>query len=213
ANLIYYPTPGPLTLVSEVLEPSTALQVQRGEMGQRAYRTISFQRDFSKALIASIPNNASCLHVHNGSQVETTLAEDPVLQSVAAYSHAARIMTGESSGQVPEQIFGPEPEHGWCYYYQKASLARQTGDWQQIASLASEAAERELSPGNPVEWLPFYEAYVNLDQPDARQSMLAAIRSDALTLKSMCLGLSSSPGAYSSPEIYQQMVAEICAQE
>ena len=212
ANLIYYPTPGPLTLVSEVIEPLTAMQVQRGEMGERVYRSIAFRRDFSKALIASIPNSLSCLHVHDGDQVEVTLAEDPILRSVAAYSRAERIMTGEPEGRVPEHIFGRELEHGWCYYYQKASLARQMGDWEEIARLAGEAGAQGLAPSNPVEWLPFYEAFVNLDRPDPRQSMRADIQSDPLTLKSLCLGLQASPGAYSSPDIYRQMVTEICGE-
>lgn len=212
ANLIYYPTPGPLTLVSEVIEPLTAMQVQRGEMGERVYRSIAFRRDFSKALIASIPNSSSCLHVHDGDQVEVTLAEDPILRSVAAYSRAERIMTGEPEGRVPEHIFGRELEHGWCYYYQKASLARQMGDWEEIARLAGEAGAQGLAPSNPVEWLPFYEAFVNLDRPDPRQSMRADIQSDPLTLKSLCLGLQASPGAYSSPDIYRQMVTEICGE-
>jgi len=27
----------------------------------------------------------------------------------------------------------PEPAHDWCFYYQKASLAAQDNNWQQVA--------------------------------------------------------------------------------
>ena len=29
----------------------------------------------------------------------------------------------------------PEPSHGWCYYFERADLARQMGDWEKVAEL------------------------------------------------------------------------------
>ena len=41
----------------------------------------------------------------------------------------------------PPMLFGPEPPHTWCYYFQKADLARQRGDWDEVARLGDEARE------------------------------------------------------------------------
>ena len=39
----------------------------------------------------------------------------------------------------PPYLLGPEPEHDWCYYFEKAELARQQADWQQVAMLGDQA--------------------------------------------------------------------------
>jgi hypothetical protein len=59
-------------------------------------------------------------------------------------------------------IFGAEPPHGWCYYYQKASLARQTGDWEEIGRLYNQVNDLNLETNDKSEMIPFFEALVNL---------------------------------------------------
>jgi hypothetical protein len=58
-----------------------------------------------------------------------------------------------------EAIFGKEPPHDWCYYFQKAGLARQFKDWSQISRLGDEAHKLGFGPNNPQEWLPFIDGY------------------------------------------------------
>jgi hypothetical protein len=47
----------------------------------------------------------------------------------------------------------------WCYYYQKAELARQFADWGEVVSLWETADGRNLRPRHGMELLPFVEAY------------------------------------------------------
>jgi hypothetical protein len=55
---------------------------------------------------------------------------------------------------------GSEPERGWCYYYEKADLARQGHDWQTIREIGNEAIYRlELNFLNETELYPFIQAY------------------------------------------------------
>jgi len=42
--------------------------------------------------------------------------------------------------QPPVHIFGAQPDLNWCYYFEKADLARQLGDWRQVVELG-EAVE------------------------------------------------------------------------
>ncbi|GAB4503845.1 MAG: hypothetical protein Fur0043_08380 [Anaerolineales bacterium] len=63
---------------------------------------------------------------------------------------------------VPEWLFGQEPEHRWCYYFQKADLARQMGNWEKVARLGDQAFAAPYFPDDPAEYLPFIEAYGRL---------------------------------------------------
>lgn len=60
----------------------------------------------------------------------------------------------------PAEIFGPEPTHTWCYYYQKADIARQAGDWGKVIALLNEANKHHLEPNKKSEWLLLVDAYV-----------------------------------------------------
>jgi hypothetical protein len=68
--------------------------------------------------------------------------------------------------EPPLKLFGPAPEAGWCYYYQKISLARQQENWEEAARLAEEAAGLGLGPRDPSERIPVFEAYVNTGRGD-----------------------------------------------
>jgi hypothetical protein len=56
-------------------------------------------------------------------------------------------------------VFGPEPKHGWCYYFERAQLAAQTGDWARVAELGDEAFALDDHPNDPVERFVFIEGY------------------------------------------------------
>ena len=60
---------------------------------------------------------------------------------------------------LPREIFGQEPEHGWCYFFQKADLARQFGDWDEIVDIGDKAISLSLKPENKYEWSLFIDAY------------------------------------------------------
>ena len=60
----------------------------------------------------------------------------------------------------PAAIFAPEPSHdNWCYYFQKADLARQEEDWDLVAEMGDVAFSLEESPNHATERLPFIEGY------------------------------------------------------
>jgi hypothetical protein len=85
---------------------------------------------------------------------------DPVNMSLAApSSRIENVIVDVEHASPPVYIFGEEPERGWCYYFQKADLAAQMGDWEKAASLGEEAIGLELSPEDRVEWMPFLKAY------------------------------------------------------
>ena len=58
----------------------------------------------------------------------------------------------------PPAFLGVLPPLDWCYYYEKADLARQQQNWEEAARLGEEALEKGLRPGYPSEWLVFIES-------------------------------------------------------
>jgi tetratricopeptide (TPR) repeat protein len=59
-------------------------------------------------------------------------------------------------------IYGPEPAHGWCYHFQRADLARQMGDWEEVIKLGDAAFKLDDHPNDPLERFVFIEGYAHL---------------------------------------------------
>lgn len=148
------------------------LAVQKTEPEQRNRRSIHTTTRHDQILILSNPAATSCVHAIDGHQPELSALEDPRLILIAHYSRLERILPDQEPAAPPEHIFGPEPAHSWCYFYQKASLARQKGDWQTVRSLGKEAFQGDFSPADPIEWMPFLQAYA-LDGDTARLKQIA----------------------------------------
>lgn len=68
---------------------------------------------------------------------------------------------------VPEPVqweIREEPHHGWCYYYQKGSLAAQNQNWIRAAQLGDTGFSLDEYPNDAAERLPFIEAYAMTGQ-------------------------------------------------
>ncbi len=78
---------------------------------------------------------------------------------------------GGQSLQVITQLLGPEPEHDWCYYFEKADLARQQGDWAEVARLGDIAFGLSDYPNEPSERLPFVEGYAHVGRWQAAEDL------------------------------------------
>jgi hypothetical protein len=61
----------------------------------------------------------------------------------------------------PQELYGSEPQRNWCYYFEKADLARQQGNWETAAALGDDAFALGDYPNDPMERFPFIEAYAH----------------------------------------------------
>ena len=85
------------------------------------------------------------------------------------------LLPNASPAVHPPLYLAKEPAHTWCYYYEKADLARQQKDWAQVVTLWKEAAGKSYLPETSYEFAPFIEAFVQLNNWDmARQLSLQA---------------------------------------
>ncbi len=87
------------------------------------------------------------------------IPEDSLLRDAAFLSSTVPILS-ESTARMPD-VYGPEPEHGWCYYFQKADLARQMGDWETVTRLGDDAFALDDYPNDPIERFVFIEGYAH----------------------------------------------------
>jgi hypothetical protein len=69
---------------------------------------------------------------------------------------------GKNPEANPSSYFGSEPAHTWCYYFEKADLARQFDDWDQVVKLYQAATSAGYTALAPSENLVFIEAFARL---------------------------------------------------
>jgi hypothetical protein len=162
-NLIYRPGPAEYPQIqAEVLNQDTQYNVLRQEVADKYMRDVWLHRDFAKLLLISLPSSSSCVHVIDGLMPGYSEYESLLVERVGSYSRIKRIIfDGNKTPTPPAAIFGKEPAHDWCYYFQKASLARQMGDWKEVGRLYDETVAKSLSASDKSEWFPFLEGLVN----------------------------------------------------
>ena len=210
ANMIYYPGEG-VKISAEVLNASTAVLIQQGaEDRGNLNREVYVPKDYSKALIVAFPTSGSCLHVLDGRQVELPgYSGDGIVTDVAPFSRIDQIDPDHAPPVVPQEIFGREPERGWCFYYQKMTLARQMGDWQEVARLADKAQSLDLHPQDYSEWLPALQAYASLGATKSAKHVAAIIKSDRNIRFFLCRQLEKGP-QFPSPYDHDQTIQLLC---
>jgi hypothetical protein len=197
ANLIYYPGQQAAkgiqpTLFAAVLNKDTVAKIlaqERQEFDNR--KNIITYKNYRNILLLSQPSARSCMHVIDGLHPLFSQQETESVRQIGQYSETEHILVDESSHTPPAAVFGPEPAHGWCYYYQKADLAAQRGDWDEIIKLAEEAANKNLKPSDLIEWMPFLQAYAVSGDENGLAGVLAQIQSNEYVTRQACQQLKS----------------------
>jgi hypothetical protein len=195
-NLIYRPGLAKAPAIqAEVLNSDTVYNVLKGEVKNNKVRDIRLHRDFNNLLLLSMSPVSSCLHVIDGTLPVYSENETLLLRQVGAYSHVDRIVPQGTAPVPPATLFESEPAHGWCYYYQKASLARQRGDWEEIGNLYDQVHKLNLETDDKSEMIPFLEGLVNLGRvEDARTLFQEQIKGNAKMRLPLCASLAQDPG-------------------
>lgn len=195
-NLIYNPGAAKAPAIqAEVLNSATAYDILKKEVRNNLVRDIRLHRDFDNLLLITYPSSVSCFHVIDGTLPVYSGSESLLVQQVGAYSHVDRIIPSGEAPVPPAAIFGTEPPHGWCYYYQKASLARQAGDWEEVGRLYDEVQELKLETDDKSEVIPFFEGLVNLGRyEDAKSLYRKEIKGQAEVRFPLCNTLATDPG-------------------
>jgi hypothetical protein len=151
-------------------------------------RTVTFHGSTSDLVVLYFPERG-CLRVLDPAYdgPETLPRVHPDLLTALPLSDLSRIHNGNRPAVPERAVFGPEPEHDWCYYYARAEFARQTGNWSEVASLGQAAIDLGLEARDVYEWLPFIEAFARTgDWETARQISSQTLSASAQTRKGIC---------------------------
>jgi len=128
------------------------------------YRSLYFEGSTDQALVF-YHQPPGCLQILDPA-IHASLPQKPKYISEAMALSEVELILPDTNPQArpPQHIFGSEPEHSWCYYYEKADHARQQSDWDQLISLGEQAfkLDHRLYPVNAPEYLPYIEAYAQV---------------------------------------------------
>lgn len=186
ANFIYNTNNSSIAIKANILNNETFHKLASGIQDERNMRTIYFTRNYRKSIILSYPTTSACLRVLDSNNLELSPLDAPLVAAAGHFSNPKQIIPSGKHRHPMPSIFGPEPEHGWCYYYQKASLARQNKDWQKIVDLHQEAIHNGFAPTNLVEWMPFLEAHLRLGHLDEAKKISGWIKESPEQALALC---------------------------
>ncbi len=142
-------------------------------------RDVRYSGTTDEMLGVSFAAGRECLRVLDPfyALAPTRLSEDlgGIERDLLPVSNTSLILPNAGETLLRSDVFGFEPEHDWCYYYEKADLARQLKDWTRIPELAAQAEAKGLRSKTGAEYMPFIEGYAQTGLADqALQTSLTA---------------------------------------
>ena len=182
ANFIYYPNaqtklPVQVPLTAARMEGDLMLNVRTEAESTQVYIIINAMHfNFGQLLAISQPRG-SCVHVQDSRWPTITPSDDGNMGEIAGHSDVTNVIPAGGMPQPQTIVFGEEPPRTWCYYYQRADLARQTGDWEQVSALEAEATRLGFAPADPLEWSPFLQAQAVLNDPAGVNRIMGELKS------------------------------------
>jgi hypothetical protein len=121
------------------------------------YRSFSFIGSTNQLVVLQY-NPPGCVHLIDDSSQFNTHNYSENFQKAITLSNLNLISTQPNSKNLPD-FFISGLKQDWCYFFEKADLARQQSNWNEIKQLADMAFASNLKPSDPIENLPFIEAY------------------------------------------------------
>lgn len=165
---------------------------KRNEPIKANHREFEFTGFGGDMILLQKSDYSNCLWILKPDDENTPYLSDSI-RRVLPLSNLSRISPIPQSETYPDaSIIGEEPEKGWCYYYQKAELARQMKDWSEIVKLGEQAIKLGYSPtiqgsNSPHEWSPFIEGYANFgDWEQAKEITIASFYDDENYRSKLC---------------------------
>ena len=162
---------------------STSMDVSHG------YRSHQFFSSTDKTLGIYYHEN-ECLWVLSAEESSYPGLPDS-LGRVSQISNPDLIQVSAESTHTPPTPIGAEPEHRFCYYFQKLNLAVQRGDLDKAESIISKVESSKLEPTNSVDWMPFFLYEMQTQNKEAARYYSEKIRSTEEGKVFLCKRLSS----------------------
>jgi len=124
--------------------------------------TMAFHGLSTDSLVISFnPEMDRCLWVLRPEDSNLRLVSDD-MRRLSAASDVERIGDNNDAERIlPKEIYGTIPGRGWCYYFERADLARQFQKWDEVVDLYEKAKADGEQAGSGFEYIPFIEGYAH----------------------------------------------------
>lgn len=180
--------------------------LQPGLPIEHDYRSLNFSGSTDK-VIAVYYQSGGCVRVldeSDGLFLPNGFPEE--MKGVLPLSNLTLIQTQvDTPATPPLHLFDLEGPDTWCQTFEKADLASQMGDWDQVVTLGDDARKQSLKAGDPSEMFVFLEGYLRAGQIETalEVSREMSIESEGLLDDEICTlwtliqaetGIELSPG-------------------
>jgi len=134
-----------------------------GREGSVSRAGITFQGEPEGSIVISFePGLGQCLWVMRP-EYAASKSFSQTLRQMASISNVDRIKPAtQREDSFLIKYLSTNIEQDWCYYYEKADLAYQYEEWDEVIQLWETAKQNDLQPENGFEYLPFIEAYAHV---------------------------------------------------
>ncbi len=168
-NQMFYPNQNSFDLPIWFFQADTLLKKKDPELKTVFPMDYSFPGNYfsgsmDQIIITDYSEGGSCLHVITS---EDLLIDDLSSNQQKLYRLSDQHWIDLHPSQnvdLSEEIFGTEPPHGWCYYYQMIERSLQENDWETASNLADMANEEGLVAKRGREYTPIILAYIRTNQ-------------------------------------------------
>ena len=197
ADFIYYPEHqnqswAAIPIIAITVQPETIKNIMTGANGDVMNLVVtnsSYHFDYKNMLVMAQPGEDVCVRVVDTTWSEYSTNDNSITFVSGPYSKIGNVVPAGKSPVPPQPPFGAEPAHTWCYYYQKAGLARQQGNWQEVARLGDQAIKQGFHPNDAIEWMPFLQAYAYLGEIQSLDNAAKSVRQEPYYQKQACENL------------------------
>ncbi len=140
---------------------------------QQSFRNAEFIGNTSDTLVFFY-SPPGCLRILDPQRDEGLPVLPVEYSNVIQLSDTSRIITEPDQAYTPSAtLFGEEPAHTWCYYFQKADLERQKRNWENAFELLNEAFSQGYSPAEPSEYIIYLESLFHTERWDEASTKTA----------------------------------------
>ena len=168
--------------------------------------SMSFSGTSKKFLLLSFnPELLRCLWILQPQDTNLRLVNND-MRRVSAGSDINLIKQSEGDeSTLPVRIYGKQKNGGWCYYFEKADLARQYQQWDEVRRLWDESQNAGERADNGFEYIPFIEGHGHAEDWEEVRSLTKFARRITAGLEpSLCSAMdrlaASAPGSQQRDE-------------
>jgi hypothetical protein len=178
------PSPYWFFAMSENLKTDPASLAGNTPLRAKKYASTFYGESWNSLIIVFEPEKDQCLWILRPEDADYRNLPAG-LKTAAAISNLGRIQPESKNDFHLYHTIVPEDRDSWCYYYQRADLARQMNRWTEIITIWDDAEQAGHHPGNGFEYIPFIQANAYNGDWDAAQRLTKQSNRSSQSMKTI----------------------------